>query len=126
MAIIIRCRSLNRFVVTDVKLGSDESISFNSLVKLLSSIYQFSEIKAKEIVNLARINPAIFVDDDGEFKLIENKQKKFNANGLFQRMFNDMAGTNNVEAYCNRNNQIAVKDFIMSPAEMNAIQRFKK
>ena len=116
----------SKYMVTDVSSNSDEGMSYNALKKMLMELMGFSLDDSVGILNLARLHPAIYVDESNKsFRVISNSHKKFNVNGLFQRMFGDMAKTNNVDAFSNSAKNFAVKDFKYNEMNMQSAPRNK-
>jgi len=121
-AVIIRASKLDRLFLTDTALGTDEGMTYKGLRELLVNVYGFDIEGATKVLNLARTTPAILVDlphEDGtvNYRLIENKQKQFNANQLFGKLFNTVAKTNAPLDYSAGIDAFAVDDFSIQPSD---------
>lgn len=111
MSLIIKNKTLDKYLVTDLLNNSDEIMSYNYLKKILIS-YGFDIFKATDILNLSRINPAIYVDDKTvTYKLITNSDKKMSVDEVFNQIFNQMGETGDIESFSDKTNSFRVKGF---------------
>ena len=71
-------------------------------------------MEAVDILGQARLNFGVFIDtEELTYRVLTNSERKFNPNGLFNRMFNEMSGSNNIERFDQSQQQLSVKDFFV-------------
>ena len=93
MAIIIQSKKLNRLLVTDTNSNSTEPTSYGELREILIA-FGFSHVEAVDILGQARLNFGVFIDtEELTYRVLTNSERKFNPDGLFNRMFNEMSGS---------------------------------
>ena len=113
MAIIIQSKKLNRLLVTDTNSNSTEPTSYGELREILIA-FGFSYVEAVDILGQARLNFGVFIDtEELTYRVLTNSERKFNPDGLFNRMFNEMSGSNNLERFDQSQQQLSVKDFFV-------------
>lgn len=121
MAVIVRSRKLDKFVLTSLD-GVDSVVSYDALRKLLMDTYGFNLFEATNLISKIRLSPAVFVDTEKTWRIISNSEQKFNAGQMFGRVFESITSMDGRDVASSQDStSIAIKGLNMRPNELNML-----